>query len=275
MINAAETQLTNWERISTNYDTFFVDMVGVIYDGINPFPKAIEALNNIKNSKNLIFISNTPRPSELSIERLKTFNIKRDYKIITSGDFSRHILKMNNYKNLIYYHWGMERNSDLLENLEIKLTKDINQADCVLLSVFLEEEEMKEKYNDLIELIVKKNIPVYCTNPDKKALFGNSTRICAGYFADIISQKGGNIHFWGKPNKDIFCYAQEIYPDFVSQKSKCIMIGDTIETDIKGATRFGIDSLLVLTGISAMEKTPYDISCDIKPTYVMECLSIS
>ena len=38
-----------------------------------------------------------------------------------------------------------------------------------------------------------------------------------------------------------------------AKKSKTLAIGDSVATDIAGATHFGVDSLLVLSGLSGFE----------------------
>lgn len=276
MLQASEYSNVNWDYIASKYDTFLVDMVGVIYDGINNFPEAIRALNKISDTKTIIFVSNTPRPSSLSYQKLETFNIEKSYKVVTSGDFSRYLLQQNSFNSALYYHWGNEKNSDLLDGMEVNLTDDIDKAEKVILSAFLEENENEDKYSDLIDKVIERNIPVYCTNPDKKALYGKEIRKCAGYFSDIILSRNGEVHTWGKPNSDIYEYINNIYKDVLSNKEKCIMIGDTLETDIAGANSFGIDSLLVLSGISGMEHQKNSLLLQkIKPTYIMDSLSVS
>ena len=50
---------------------------------------------------------------------------------------------------------------------------------------------------------------------------------------------------------------------------RIVMIGDQLGTDIMGAVRFGIDSVLVLTGIGRLSDLA---TSDIRPTYTLERL---
>ena len=59
------------------------------------------------------------------------------------------------------------------------------------------------------------------------------------------------------------------------------MIGDTLETDILGADNYGIDSLLVLSGITHLKTKEAGLNLEdykqqqgisYSPTFIMECL---
>ena len=57
-------ELNNLSEISNNYDTFIIDLWGVIHNGITLNPKAMETIEKLNNkSKKIIFLSNAPRPS--------------------------------------------------------------------------------------------------------------------------------------------------------------------------------------------------------------------
>lgn len=59
-------------------------------------------------------------------------------------------------------------------------------------------------------------------------------------------------------------------------KSKCVMIGDRVDTDILFANKGGIDSILMMTGVSKIEdliKTEITEGMP-KPTYYLESLKL-
>ena len=95
-------------QIEANYDTFFIDLWGVIHNGIELFPKAISVLKNLnKLNKRFVLISNAPRPSK-SVEKY-LINLKMDKaflkNIFTSGEAALQTLKDGKYgKN--FYHIG-------------------------------------------------------------------------------------------------------------------------------------------------------------------------
>ena len=51
--------------IVKNYDFFFIDLWGVVHNGIKLNENAIEALNEISNAKkNYVLLTNAPRPNK-------------------------------------------------------------------------------------------------------------------------------------------------------------------------------------------------------------------
>ena len=53
------------KSIVNSYDLFFIDLWGVVHNGIDLYEKAIEALIEIeKNKKNYVLLTNAPRPNK-------------------------------------------------------------------------------------------------------------------------------------------------------------------------------------------------------------------
>lgn len=71
----------------------------------------------------------------------------------------------------------------------------------------------------------------------------------------------------GKPHAAIFRKALER-----SRTRDMVMIGDQLETDIRGAVEFGLDAVLVNTGIAHL--TPDDIDTSLPPTYFLDSLNL-
>jgi ribonucleotide monophosphatase NagD (HAD superfamily) len=51
-----------------------------------------------------------------------------------------------------------------------------------------------------------------------------------------------------------------------------VVVGDQVGTDIRGAVECGIDSALILTGVSRLEVL--DAGADCRPTYILESLAL-
>ena len=57
-------ELNHLSEIFESYDTFVIDLWGVVHNGLILNSKAIEAIDQLKNnSKKIVFLSNAPRPS--------------------------------------------------------------------------------------------------------------------------------------------------------------------------------------------------------------------
>ena len=58
-------KLNHLAEIYKNYDTYIIDLWGVIHNGIKLNSNAIEAVKNlIQGKKRVVFLSNAPRPSK-------------------------------------------------------------------------------------------------------------------------------------------------------------------------------------------------------------------
>jgi len=69
-------KLEHLSEIYNSYDTFIIDLWGVIHNGILLNSKAFEAIDELsKNSKKIVFLSNAPRPSEKVKEFLRKMQI--------------------------------------------------------------------------------------------------------------------------------------------------------------------------------------------------------
>ena len=60
---------------------------------------------------------------------------------------------------------------------------------------------------------------------------------------------GGNVIILGKPSQEIFHEAIKCVNSY--KKSQMVAIGDSLFHDIIGAKKFGIDSVLITSGIHA------------------------
>ena len=57
--------LNGLQSIADNYDLFYVDLWGVVHNGVNLHKKAIAVLNELlKKKKKLVLLTNAPRPNK-------------------------------------------------------------------------------------------------------------------------------------------------------------------------------------------------------------------
>ena len=85
-------------QVQSKYDTFFIDLWGVIHNGIHLYSEAINVLKNLnKLEKKFVLISNAPRQSKIVEKYL--INLKMDKvflkNIFTSGEAALLTLKKN------------------------------------------------------------------------------------------------------------------------------------------------------------------------------------
>ena len=85
-------------QIQSKYDAFFIDLWGVIHNGIQIYPGAIDVLENLnKLKKRYVLISNAPRPSKSVEKYLIKLKMDKIYlnNLVTSGEAALKTLKDN------------------------------------------------------------------------------------------------------------------------------------------------------------------------------------
>ena len=202
--------LKGLKDVCENYDTFFIDIWGVIHNGIQLYPESIEVLENlIKKEKRFVLMSNAPRPS-INVEKLliKLKMNKVFFKnIFTSGQAALKSLENNKYGET-FYHLGPKRDSDLFKGFEKKKRK-LNEADFILCTGFLDNyEDQLDFHKKLLRKYTK--VKMICTNPDIIVHRGSREEYCAGKIAEIFNEMGGEVVYFGKPHPEIYklCYPQ-------------------------------------------------------------------
>jgi HAD superfamily hydrolase (TIGR01459 family) len=249
-------ELNHLSEIFNAYDTFIIDLWGVIHDGINLNKKAIEAVVELKkNSKKIVFLSNAPRPSSKVVDFLLKMKMEEKYltNVMTSGEAAMQAINQNKFGKK-FFHLGPPRDASIFEKVKDNKT-EIDKCDFILCTGLFDEDnldsdkpqlhEVNLDYykNFLIKHISKKLI---CTNPDLTVHRGKKEEYCAGYIAKIFEELGGKVIYYGKPHKDIYdmCF---------KSNEKVLAIGDNLRTDIKGANNLNKDCLFISNGVHRKE----------------------
>jgi len=234
------------KEIYRKYDVFFIDLWGVIHNGINLHSDAIKVLENLyKLQKRFVLMSNAPRPSKDVEEFLLNLKMEKIFTkhVFTSGEAALKSLKKN-FKGKSFYHLGPKRDNNLFAEFK-KNKKNIKDADFILCTGFLDgHEDSLEYYKNLLNKYIK--LKMVCTNPDLVVHRGNTQEYCAGTLAEIFKELGGEVIYFGKPHPEIYNFCTK-------QNEKVLVIGDNIKTDIKGANNMSFDSLFITSGIHKEE----------------------
>ena len=239
-------ELNHLSEIFNAYDTFVIDLWGVMHDGIKLNNKAIEAVDQLKKkSKKIVFLSNAPRPSAKVIDFLLKMKMNKNYlsNVVTSGEAAMQAINQNKFGKK-FFHLGPSRDSSIFEKVKDNKT-EIDSCDFILCTgLFDEHEDNMDYYNNFLSKHVSKKL--VCTNPDLIVHRGNKEEYCAGYIAKIFEELGGKVVYYGKPHK-------EIYKICINSNEKVLAIGDNLKTDIKGANNLNKDCLFISNGIHRNE----------------------
>tara|TARA_Y100000996_G_scaffold409293_1_gene389723 strand:+ start:156 stop:971 length:816 start_codon:yes stop_codon:yes gene_type:complete len=241
------------KSIIDQYDLFFIDIWGVIHNGIKLNMGSIEVLDQItKNDKEFVLLTNAPRPNET----VKSFLLKMGLKkyldnVYTSGEAALNYL-LNDFIDKKFFHIGPPRDFDLFIKLNDQKVSNIEEADYILCTGLFENYENNLSY---YETIMKNNTQkkMICTNPDLVVDRGQKREFCAGAVANIFQKMNGEVIFFGKPYAPVYSLSINI------GSKKVLCIGDNLNTDIKGANKQGFDSLLITSGIHRKEIVDQDL----------------
>ena len=234
--------------IVDDYELFYIDLWGVVHNGIKLYDKAINTLNQLsKKNKDYILLTNAPRPNSSVKKFLENMGMEKEIRehVFTSGEAALNYLKKNFLKNF-FFHVGPPRDFDLFKDFEKNKSKNIEKSEYILCTgLFDDHDKDLTFYKDLFEKHLKKKM--ICTNPDLIVDRGNKRELCAGSVAMVFEKMGGKVVYFGKPYP-------EVYNQSINNKNKKVLsIGDNLNTDIKGANLLNYDSLIISNGIHKFE----------------------
>lgn len=257
------------------YEVFFIDQFGVLRNDVGPYVGAIQALQAVRDAgKTVVILSNSGRSGEFNAARFVDlgFNRQSFHHFITSGDVAYAALSAEGSpvtagdRCLTISSGG---DTDLADRLGLETVRESELADVIIISGSQAEHIPMDSYRNLLRPAAEKNLPCFCTNPDIHKLSGNSVAPGAGSIAKVYEELGGQVQWFGKPHPEIYKYALMV--SSIVNPEKVVCIGDSLEHDILGAKGAGLDSVLVSTGILAMEPaetiSAMMLSMDSWPTY--------
>lgn len=183
--------------------------------------------------------------------------------IITSGDVTRNIfladqLPFNAPRKTFWLSGGPHpkfvSHLDIFENTGYREASNVDEADFFYVSIpHMEglDQEDPEVFRDKVNSLRQKNLPMICPNPDLFAHEGNPARavVRQGSIAKMYEEMGGTVHYFGKPHQKAYQAAMEKFSKVgIVNPQHIIMVGDTPETDIRGARICNMRPVLALTG---------------------------
>lgn len=250
------SKLSGLSAIAPNYDVILSDIWGVLHNGVAAFPTAVEALQQSRKAGlKVVLISNAPRPSEQVCEQLERLGVPADAydEIVTSGDMTRSML-ISTYGGRKVTHIGPEKDKPLVAGLPIDFTNDEAADVCLCSGLMDDKTEGPDDYRDRLSALADRNIPMICANPDKVVEFDNTLIYCAGALADIYEELGGEVIVLGKPHAPIYEAARKMTGN--PSLARVLGLGDSMRTDLRGASEQGFDCLFLTGGIHAAQFGP-------------------
>jgi HAD superfamily hydrolase (TIGR01459 family) len=239
--------------LSLRYKVWLCDVWGVVHNGARAHESACEAL--IKHRENggiVILITNAPRPHHAVAKQLRGLHVPDEIYdvIVPSGDVTRSLVSAHTGGKIFFF--GPERDLQLKEGLEVEWS-ELDEADGVLCTgLYNDRTDQPSDYQDTFDLMLARDLPMICANPDLVVQFGDRLLPCAGALAAHYAAMGGIVEMAGKPFSPIYDVSLQRAGEILGQpveKSQCLAIGDGMKTDIAGAANYNIAVAFISGGI--------------------------
>ena len=253
-------QKIDFSSLVNNYKVLFLDSYGVLKNHEGLFEGVSQTIDNLRDQGLIIKIltNDASRSRQQQVSLFNSLGLKglSKHEIITSGTLARLFLEDKRIKGKIGY-LGTENAADYILHIDRDSVPigaiDLDDCDDISAFVFLDDEgfDWNVDINKTINLLRMKNIPVVVANSDK--LYPVSHRdvsVGTGGIAKLVENILNRkfIHF-GKTDSQMFMYAyNQLLTEGDYAKNEILMVGDTLHTDILGGNKFGLDTVLVLTG---------------------------
>ena len=235
------------------------DLDGTVYCGDDPIPGAAEFIDRLRQSTiDYLFVTNRGnRTPEEVAEQLRAMGISssRD-NILTSAQVAASHIGPGK-RVYVIGETGVEQALN-----EIGSTVADDNVDAVIVSY-----DRQFDYEKLLKGLrhIKTGAAFVATNGDAVITLEDGIAPESGPLVAALENASGiPATIMGKPQAAMIDSAIDTLG---CKKSECIIIGDNLETDILAGNNAGIDSALILTGVSTRADAAV---CAYPPTWIVE-----
>ncbi len=276
-------RIDNFKSIIDRYKVVFFDAFGVLknYKGLLPgIERTFAYLEQQKKEFYIVTNDASRSPAQLAESyHIKGLNAITPDHIISSGMLTKEYLDLKVNDGIVAY-LGTTDSAHYIDSsgLHTLPVSEINaeNIDKVNALVFLDDEgfDWAGDLNKAVNILRKRAIPVIVANTDQAyPLSKHDVSIAIGGIASMVEKVVGKefIRF-GKPDSQIFMFAYDLLRDQGPiSKKEIVMVGDTLQTDILGGNKFGLDTVLVLSGnTQAVDAENRINATGIVPTYICD-----
>ena len=264
---------THFDLIWDKYDHFIFDCDGVLISHKMPIGNCHDILNYLQKTlhKSVYILSNY---SGHTFEDFNKFfdgydlSIPNEHIYYTASLVPKYLSKYHPEVKTVYY-FGYKQLRESLEKYGYKAIGEEDNNEKMGPYDLLIEKVTNRKIDAVVvgydhlfnaykmytsSIAIAKGAKLFATNTDLKFMVGKHYMADTGAILSTIEiSTGKKAEIIGKPSKfpfDVICEENGI-----KDRSKVLMIGDTIETDIEGAFAAGIDGCLIDNGNKTSKAT--------------------
>jgi len=256
------------DAATPRYDGYILDLDGTVYRGDALIPGAREKIAWLRqNGRRVVFLSNKPlEPRSAYAAKLTRLGIPvADADVINSTQALMRYLRAYHPGERLYVI-GETAMLDELRAEGFALTEDVAQIQIVVAA--FDRTLTYHKLNTGHQALIR-GARFLATNGDRTCpVEGGEIPDCAGVIAFLEATTGRCVEaIVGKPSPHIVAAAAE---RLGVPLERCLMVGDRLATDMTMGRSAGVDTALVLTGVTDRQALA---ESDIRPTYVLDSMA--
>jgi HAD superfamily hydrolase (TIGR01450 family) len=235
------------------FDGFLVDLDGVVWEGRELLPGAVEALSVLLTAgKEIVFVTNNSvrRPAAYAA-RLREAGIEvADERVITGGEATARLAAEKVGRDSTAFVIGAPGFKEAVAATGLRLLdgEAATGADAVLVSAHREFD-----YAELLTATraLQGGAQLFGTSRDPTLpMPGGAWPGTGATLAAVETASGKQAETGGKPERYLFDQARALIPD----AAQVAMVGDRVASDIEGGRRAGLATILVLSGATSREE---------------------
>jgi glycerol 3-phosphatase-2 len=254
-----------WEQ----YDLAMLDLDGVVYVGEHAVPGAPEELDRARRAgMHLAYITNNAsRPPSVVADHLRTLGIPADDgDVVTSAQAAARLVAAQVEPGSAVFVIGGTGLFEALTELDLKPVQSLAEDALAVVSGYHPELTWKTVIDGAI--LVRRGLPWVASNTDMTIPTPHGVGPGNGVLVRAVAEYAGRTPLVaGKPETPLF---EETRLRVGGERP--LVVGDRLDTDIAGAINAGLDSLLVMTGVTGVDEL-VNAEPALRPSYVCADLS--
>jgi HAD superfamily hydrolase (TIGR01459 family) len=231
---SATTFSSSLAAIAARYQGFIIDQWGVLHDGGEPYPGAIDCLTALRETgRRIVLLSNSGKRADHSTRRLAAMGYGAHLfdAVVTSGEACWQAL--HDRSDPLFADFGRRcilwaRNGDRshVDGLDVEVVSSALDADFLYLAGVKDHAEL-DPFIEAREIGARRDLPLVCANPDVVAIYPNGGRDMApGGVARLYESLGGRTVYVGKPHRPVYELCLKHLGDMARDGILGIPIGD-------------------------------------------------
>ncbi len=250
------SRIGSLSEIADAFDAFMIDQYGVMHDGQQPYPGAVDALTRLTAmNKSVIILTNSGKRATPNIARLEHIGFPRASfsALMSSGEVTWQGLRTGAFgppfesggRVCVVGKTGEDYG---LDELDLIFVTEPEAADFIVIAGSDCPATSLDHYSNVLAPAAARHIPALCANPDRMMLTAEGLQPSSGAIAGVYENLGGRVVFIGKPYPAIY---REALKRASAPAERVLCIGDSLDHDVLGGVNAGFHTALVRTGLLA------------------------